>query len=62
MEPNTIAQCVFCGRDTEERHRTSIGLLHIHAECLSGLEEALAEDEQQVREHYTVTRPQGTQR
>lgn len=42
METKQIAPCIFCGKGTKESHETSIGVLHIHSDCLVDLEEVLS--------------------
>ncbi len=60
MEPKQAAPCVFCGKETEERHQTSIGVLHIHPDCVIDLEDVLSVEEREetcspIQGHWTTS-------
>ena len=59
MNTEKAEVCIFCGGKTDEQHATSIGVVHIHSECLADLQEVLMfREEEKVQEQDGETMPQ----
>lgn len=50
MSTNQSEPCVFCGANTEEQRASSIGVIFVHTECFSDLEEILLITEEDIEE------------